>query len=243
MPINMLAAVWCCVLVGVSNLLAVSATRLSGNVNRFNDVKFEKAHVLTDSNRQGDPPASVDWRKKGVVTPVRQQGEQGLSALFAFLDGLESFYAIQNHNTLKLASEQELMDCCGSRTGEILDDVYTCVLNMSGLCAKGDYKPEEGRCRNSTCKPVFTFKHELHVLRGSERALEAAVVTQPIIVAIDASHLSFMDYKSGVLVDPACSQTQVDHAMLLVGYGQTNDGVKYWILKNSWGKVMLGGVW
>ena len=39
-------------------------------------------------------------------------------------------------------------------------------------------------------------------------------------------------YSQGVYNDPSCSSVYVNHAMLLVGYGTTADGLKYWILKN-----------
>jgi cathepsin F len=72
----------------------------------------------------------------------------------------------------------------------------------------------------------------------------AAVLSKqgPISVAIDASGgglssilapwLQF--YKSGVARPKKCTQT-LDHAVLLVGYGEDN-GDKYWLIKNSWGE-------
>ena len=74
-------------------------------------------------------------------------------------------------------------------------------------------------------------------LIDNETALAYAVVTQPIQVAVDASHSSFQLYKSGIYDDPECSTTGIDHTMLLVGYGTTDEGQAYWILKNSWGEL------
>jgi len=61
------------------------------------------------------------------------------------------------------------------------------------------------------------------------------VTKEPIQVAVDASLSSFQLYKSGIYDDPACSTMGIDHYMLLVGYGTTDEGQEYWILKNSWG--------
>ena len=73
----------------------------------------------------------------------------------------------------------------------------------------------------------------------NETSLAYAVVMQPIQVAVDASHTSFQLYKSGIYDEPECSTTRLDHTMLLVGYGTTDDGQAYWILKNTWGQLYL----
>ena len=73
----------------------------------------------------------------------------------------------------------------------------------------------------------------------NETSLAYAVVMQPIQVAVDASHSSFQLYRNGIYDEPECSTTGLDHTMLLVGYGTTDDGQAYWILKNTWGQLYL----
>merc|ERR1711865_863897 len=67
---------------------------------------------------------------------------------------------------------------------------------------------------------------------SSMEALMEAVSMGPVSIAIEADQQAFQFYKDGVLSQP-CG-TQLDHGVLLVGYG-TQDGKDYWKVKNSWG--------
>jgi len=73
------------------------------------------------------------------------------------------------------------------------------------------------------------------VTPNDENALLAAVNIGPVSIAIEADQPCFQFYSGGILSDPSCG-TQLDHGVLVVGYGtDATTNVNYWIVKNSWG--------
>eukprot|EP00091_Calanus_sinicus_P022958 TRINITY_DN7555_c0_g1_i1.p1 TRINITY_DN7555_c0_g1~~TRINITY_DN7555_c0_g1_i1.p1 ORF type:complete len:109 (+),score=22.93 TRINITY_DN7555_c0_g1_i1:85-411(+) len=65
--------------------------------------------------------------------------------------------------------------------------------------------------------------------------LALAEVGYPISIAVRASS-TFQHYSGGVYDDVECvDDGPLNHALLLVGYRQTNPDKEYWIAKNSWG--------
>ena len=71
-----------------------------------------------------------------------------------------------------------------------------------------------------------------NVTPSSPTQMQAALATQPLAVAVEASSNVFRTYESGVLSSSSCG-TNLDHAVLVVGNG-TENGQDYWLVKNSW---------
>jgi len=203
----------------------------------FKEDTYSKQDEASELNVVKSIPPSVDWRKKGFVPPVRNQGQCGDAFTFGLVGSIDCFHAIKT-GQLVLASEEEFGDCCGngSCNGQIYDPVraFKCVSDIGGLAGETYYSPN-GTCLNNTYPPVAKVHGGKLLPSGNETALAAAVAMQPVLTAIDASHLSFQLYSSGVYNEPSCSSTHLDHAVLIVGYG-SEDGEDYWIVQNSWGE-------
>lgn len=89
-----------------------------------------------------------------------------------------------------------------------------------------------GYCRFNASDVGATDTGYTDIPSGDEDSLQSAVASVgPISVAIDANHSSFQFYHTGVYDEPACSSTQLDHGVLVVGYGN-DDGQDYWLIKN-----------
>ncbi|KAL8141984.1 hypothetical protein V2J09_015016 [Rumex salicifolius] len=184
-------------------------------------------------------PPSVDWRKKGAVTPVKDQGQCGSCWSFSTVAAIEGINQIKTKNLVSL-SEQELVDCdtTGNNgcNGGLMDLAFDFVKQNGGLTAEEiyPYMANEGTCDKSKMNDakVSIDGHE-KVPENDEAALLKAAANQPISVAIDAGGSDFQFYSEGVF-SGECGK-ELNHGVALVGYGVTLDGTKYWIVKNSWG--------
>jgi C1A family cysteine protease len=198
----------------------------------------QPADAVHDAAEGYTASSSVDWRTKGAVTGVKDQGQCGSCWSFSTTGALEGMYQI-HYGSLVSMSEQHFVDCDDNGdhgcNGGWMDNAFEWAKSNGGVCAEDayPYTAAKGTCHNSSCgtkhgKPSgYT-----DVTPNSVNALLSALDKQPVSVAIEADQSTFQLYKSGVLT-AACG-SNLDHGVLAVGYG-TDNGVNYWIVKNSWG--------
>jgi len=197
-----------------------------------------RTHVV---NPDDNIPASIDWRQKGAVTQVKDQGVCGSCWTFGSAAAFEGAYAIK-YGTLKEFSEQQFLDCAyvdGNTgcDGGTAYGAYDYLLTTHGLSTEASYPY---RMQDSYCKAVkkgVPIASYVNVTSGDEAALQHAVATVgPVTVAINTKDpLWYFHTGDGVYDSDNCPGTlnDLDHQVTVVGYG-TQDGMDYWLVKNSY---------
>ncbi|CAI9116828.1 OLC1v1018092C1 [Oldenlandia corymbosa var. corymbosa] len=201
-------------------------------------IRLNNRESTSDGLHDGDIPSSIDWRKKGAVTKVKDQGNCGACWAFSATGAMEGINKIVSGSLVSL-SEQELIDCDKSYNngcdGGLMDYAFQFVKKNHGIDTEDDY-PYQGRSRtcnsNKLKRRVVTIDGYQDVDPRNEKKLLKAVAKQPVSVGICGSERGFQLYSRGIFTGP-CS-IELDHAVLIVGY-DSEDGVDYWIVKNSWG--------
>jgi C1A family cysteine protease len=187
-----------------------------------------------------DLPESVDWVENGAVTGVKNQGMCGSCWAFSAIGALEGALAISTGNLIDL-SEEQMLDCDKVDQGCNGGEMYTAfewIKEAGGVCTAEDYPytgilPPFKSCRKG-CDPVEGTQVSGWVrAEANERSIMAAVSKNPLAISIEADQMAFQFYSDGVF--SATCGTNLDHGVVLVGYGTSEEGEEFWKVKNSWG--------
>jgi len=201
------------------------------HLSEYKPTRDRKETVLDTSNVAD----SVDWRTKGAVTPIKDQGLCGSDWAFSTTGSLEGRWQIAGNNLTAL-SAQQLMDCSGPEGDEscldgLEDWAFQYILDNKGIGTEAGY-PFKGM--NEKCNAVkekqivASIKGFTHTPKGNEAQLEAAIAQGPVSASVEAFDSGFKNYHSGNF-SGKCGEF-LDHAVVVVGYTKY-----YWIVKNSWG--------
>jgi len=194
------------------------------------------------TQKNNDIPDTVDWRTKGVVNEIRDQGWCGAGWAFAPTAAMESTWAIA-HSDLLVLSPMNILDCtyaceaCESGTSD--EGAIMVIYDQAGkfmLEADYPYKDQSQMdCRFDASKGVTQLLNISYASWDEDKMAVLCAEIGPLSCEFDASLSSFEYYSSGVYDDPDCSPWGLCHSLAIVGYG-TYQGEDYWLIKNSYGK-------
>ena len=201
----------------------------------YKKIEVEETEVL-ESVEAVEAPASVDWRAKGGVSVVKDQGQCGSCWAFSTTGALEGAHFVASGKLVSL-SEQQLVDCSKTNGGCNGGDMYAAMVYAKSNAVETEsdypYTGRDGTCKYNSAKGVVKAISASRVKSGSVAALKNAIAVSPVSVSIEADTRVFQAYTGGVLNSSKCG-TNLDHGVLAVGYG-TENGQDYYIVKNSWG--------
>ncbi|KAJ4765007.1 Cysteine protease [Rhynchospora pubera] len=188
------------------------------------------------------PPTDAD-----LTIPAEPFKFENLSSCWAFsaVAAIEGAVRLRKGILLSL-SEQELVDCvttCYKCKGGWPTSAFQWVINNGGIATEAyyPYSATDGYCNgNLASYRAASITGYVNVPQYNEMSLMYAVAMQPVSVLLEATSTSFQFYNGGIYSGP-CGNT-LNHAVTIIGYGVASNGMKYWIIKNSWGSTWgVGG--
>ena len=187
-------------------------------------------------------PPHKNW--KLFLPPVKNQLNCGSCWAFSTTNSIETLMNLHNYSYTRL-SEQELVDFsdendgCG---GGLMHLAYDYIIKNQGLVSNNDYpyiieSPYKNTVNISDLKkvPGSQIKDYEFIIPRSIEDIKQSLQDGPIALALDASSFIFRFYKHGIIDLPANFSRDINHAVLLTGYEQDDNGT-HWIIQNSWGE-------
>jgi cathepsin F len=214
-----------------STKLNLDASALAGLRASMNQYKLKNENIVVED--------SLDWRTKGAVSPVKNQGQCGSCWAFSAVGNLEGLNFIK-HGQLVTFSEQQLVDCDHNGdqgcNGGLMDNAFQYLISNGGIETDKDYPytGKGGACKVDKTKQVLKVVSFEDISKNEEEIAKVLQEVGPLSVAVNATPFQF--YAGGILkpTKTSCNPARLNHGVTLVGLGEEN-GVKFWIIKNSWG--------
>uniref|UniRef100_A0A8D8V0W9 Cysteine proteinase CG12163 n=1 Tax=Cacopsylla melanoneura TaxID=428564 RepID=A0A8D8V0W9_9HEMI len=242
-------------------------------INKFSDLSAEELQQRTGLNWMGinkdhfgssfreennsterinwkiTEPKSLDWRDKGVISKVKNQGRCSSCWAFSSVGVVEAMNAIARNDLVEL-SVQQLVDCDKSNDGchgGLMDTAFDYIIKSGGVESEADYPylgylSEDGcQVKEGNKKKKYGMEKYTRIPQGGEEAMKKWLAQHgPLSVGINARGIFF--YTGGIIAlsEVGCYPKAQNHAVIVVGYGEEKKRfgktIPYWIVRNTWGE-------
>lgn len=201
------------------------------------DILAEHQRAARKIKRDIALPSSFDWREKGAVTGVKNQGQCGSCWSFATNANIEGNNFVTNGELVSL-SEQQLVDCDhrdNGCNGGLPSNAYKDLISSeTGLELESayPYNAQDGSCHSDKSLMKVFLSSWVPVSTDENDIATALMKYGPLAIGINAGPMQM--YSSGIADPFFCSPAALDHGVSLVAFG-TESGKQFWVIKNSWG--------
>ncbi|MBN2446660.1 MAG: hypothetical protein JXO22_08040, partial [Phycisphaerae bacterium] len=189
-------------------------------------------------------PAQFDWRDYGGCPPVRNQGACGSCWAFGTVGPLECNIVIKEGIEVDLSEQwlvscnQSGFDCVGGWWAHDYHQDRPGLCGDSGAVLEADY-PYEAQASPCNCPNQHPYRIADWAYIGTGRALPSvenikqAILDYGPVSATVYTNGAFFAYRGGIF--NACDNPNLNHAVTIVGWDDTQGTAGVWIVRNSWG--------
>jgi len=205
--------------------------------NLTNPVSVKEPQISSSSTI----PKKFDWRTKGAITPVKNQGWCGSCWAFSATEQIESMWFLAT-NTLPILSPQQLVDCDDNDDGCFGGNTITAyeyIMSQGGLDTAASYPyvgltDESCKFKNSDVGAQISGFYQITTDKNELLMQSYIAQSGPISVCLDALAWQFYIGDGGI-IRSWCGQS-LNHCVQITGYSiREKDNVPYWIIRNCWG--------
>lgn len=141
-------------------------------------------------------------------------------------------------------SEQNLIDCgkkeygLNGCDGGYQEYGFNFVTEQKGIAAgqKYPYLNKQESCSYNSGLKEAEITGFATITPNDEKTMKEVIATLGPLACSVKGIESLLVYKEGIYSDEECNKVEVNHSILVVGYGSEN-GKDFWIVKNSWDKT------